>query len=104
MSTNVRTGAGWPTGATPPIAWPVAARTASGVARSTDATPRRAATLAHALLDRGVLDEVLTSVAPVLLGDGTRLFTQPGGARVRLEQISVHTTPLAITTRYRVLR
>lgn len=38
-------------------------------------------------LQAGVLDEVLVFVAPVLLGDGTRLFDHPGGTRVRLESI-----------------
>ena len=41
----------------------------------------------------GVLDEVLVSVTPVLLGDGTRLFENPGGKTVRLNQISVSRTP-----------
>ena len=62
------------------------------------------ATLTRGLLERGVLDEVLTSIAPVLLGDGTRLFDHPGGAHVRLEPISVDHVPLATTLRYRVVR
>jgi dihydrofolate reductase len=43
------------------------------------------ASVAAQCLDAGVLDEVLVSVLPVLLGDGTRLFEQPGGAAVGLE-------------------
>ena len=35
----------------------------------------------------GLLDEVLVFVVPVLLGDGTRLYEQPGGERVRLEAV-----------------
>lgn len=35
----------------------------------------------------GLLDEVLTFVAPVLLGDGVRLFDDPGGASVALERM-----------------
>jgi dihydrofolate reductase len=62
------------------------------------------ATLARSLLERGVLDEVLTSIAPVLLGEGTRLFDHPGGTHVRLEPISVDHVPLATTLRYRVVR
>ena len=62
------------------------------------------ATLAKGLLERGVLDEVLVSLAPVLLGDGTRLFAHPGGTTVRLEPISVAHIPLATSLRYRVLR
>ncbi len=45
VSTSVRTGAGWPTGDTPPMVWPVAVRTNSGVARLTAVTPSSAATL-----------------------------------------------------------
>lgn len=61
------------------------------------------ATLARSLLERGVLDEVLVSIAPVLLGDGTRLFDRPGGPPVRLEPIGVAHIPLATSLRYRVL-
>ena len=35
----------------------------------------------------GLLDEVLAFVAPVLLGDGVRLFDDPGGRSVALERI-----------------
>jgi dihydrofolate reductase len=61
------------------------------------------ATLARGLLERGLLDEVLVSIAPVLLGDGTRLFDHPGGTHVRLEPIAVGQTPLATFLRYRVV-
>jgi dihydrofolate reductase len=44
---------------------------------------------ARACLDAGQLDELLVFIAPVLLGDGTRLFERPGGADVRLERIAV---------------
>ncbi|HEX3548186.1 MAG TPA: dihydrofolate reductase family protein [Mycobacterium sp.] len=51
------------------------------------------ASVAAQCLAAGVLDEVLVSVMPVLLGDGTRLFDHPDGKTVRLEQISVtHTS------------
>lgn len=62
------------------------------------------ATVARSLLERGVLDEVLTSIAPVLLGAGTRLFDHPGGTHVRLEPIGVAQVPLTTSLRYRVLR
>ena len=45
------------------------------------------ADVAHQCLAAGLLDEVLVIVAPVLLGDGTPLFRQPGGTRVNLERI-----------------
>lgn len=41
---------------------------------------------ARSCLDAGLLDEILVFVVPVLLGDGTRLFEQPGGRRVGLER------------------
>ncbi|BCB79109.1 dihydrofolate reductase family protein [Phytohabitans flavus] len=44
---------------------------------------------ARSCLDAGLLDEVLVCVAPVLLGDGTRLFERPGGDNVQLERISL---------------
>ncbi len=47
------------------------------------------ASVARQCLDAGELDEILVLVAPVLLGDGVRLFERPGGARVRLEPLSV---------------
>lgn len=60
------------------------------------------ANVAAQCLEAGVLDEVLVSVTPVLLGDGTRLFEQPGGETVRLEQISVTHTPQVTNLWYRV--
>ena len=43
------------------------------------------ANVAEQCLEAGLLDEVLVYVAPVLLGDGTRLFEHAGGSEVRLE-------------------
>jgi dihydrofolate reductase len=45
------------------------------------------ANLAEQCLTKGVLDEVLVLIAPVLLGDGTPLFRHPGGREVRLEAL-----------------
>ncbi len=42
------------------------------------------AEVARGCLELGLLDEVLVLVAPVLLGDGTRLFDWPGGHEVAL--------------------
>ena len=60
------------------------------------------ASVAAQCLDAGVLDEVLVSVLPVLLGDGTRLFEHPGGKTVRLAPISVTHTPQVTNLWYRV--
>ena len=62
------------------------------------------ADIARQCLELGELDEVLAIIAPVLLGDGTRLFQHPGGSRVRLERISVETVPHATNVWMRVLR
>ena len=43
---------------------------------------------ARQCLEAGLLDEVLVYIAPVLLGDGVRLFDHPGGHRVALERIN----------------
>lgn len=42
------------------------------------------ASVGRQCLEAGLLDEVLVIVAPVLLGDGTRLFHEPGGREVTL--------------------
>ena len=53
------------------------------------------ATTARRCLEAGLLDEVLVHVAPVLLGDGVRLFDHPGGTRVRLAPRELsHTGPI----------
>jgi dihydrofolate reductase len=62
------------------------------------------ASVAHQCLDAGLLDEVLVFIAPLLLGDGTRLFDQPGGTNVPLERISLTKAPLATTIHLRVVR
>lgn len=62
------------------------------------------ATTARLCLEAGQLDEVLTLVAPIMLGDGVRLFSHPGGSTVRLERISLSQGPLATNIWMRVLR
>jgi dihydrofolate reductase len=39
------------------------------------------ATIGRQLLERGLIDEIDLHVAPVLLGDGIRLFDNPGAPR-----------------------
>lgn len=39
------------------------------------------------LIGRGLIDEIDLHIAPVLLGDGIRLFVNPGGAPVRLDRV-----------------
>lgn len=59
---------------------------------------------ARQCLEAGVLDEVLVCVAPVLLGDGVRLFSHPGGTHVKLERLSLTQAPHATNIWYRVAR
>jgi dihydrofolate reductase len=51
------------------------------------------AQVARQCLEAGVLDEIYLCVAPVLLGDGVRLFDHPGGAEVKLERIGLTQMP-----------
>jgi hypothetical protein len=51
-----------------------------------------------------VLDEILVFVAPVLLGDGVRVFDHPGGEYVELERLSQSAAPLAANLWFRVVR
>jgi len=62
------------------------------------------ASVARQCLDAGVLDEVFVCIAPVLLGDGVRLFEHPGGTNVRLERMAVSQAPLATNLWLRVVR
>ena len=49
------------------------------------------ATIARACIEAGILDQVLVHVAPVLLGDGVRLFDRPGVT----ERVPLRRTELA---------
>jgi dihydrofolate reductase len=60
------------------------------------------ADVAAQCLAAGVLDVLVVSVLPVLVGDGTRLFDHPGGRCVRLEQLSVSHTSQVTNMRYRI--
>ena len=54
-------------------------------------------------LAAGLLDELQLSVAPVLLGDGARLFDDLGDAKVQLEQVRVVEAPGVAHLAYRVV-
>jgi dihydrofolate reductase len=47
------------------------------------------ASVARQCIEAGLLDEIFVCVAPVMLGDGVRLFDHPGGAKVKLERIGL---------------
>jgi dihydrofolate reductase len=81
----------------------------SGVAAAKEAAGDRyvnvlGASVARQCLDAGVLDEILVYVAPVLLGDGTRLFERPGGDNVKLERLRVTEGPRMTGMWLRVVR
>jgi dihydrofolate reductase len=81
----------------------------SGVAAAKDAAGDKyvnvlGANTAQQCLDAGVLDEILVCIAPVLLGDGVRLFDRPGGTNVKLERLSLTHAPLATNLWLRVVR
>ena len=60
------------------------------------------ATVARQCLEQGLLDEIVVHVAPVLLGDGVRLFELPGGRRIRLEPTYMGRTGGLTDLRFRV--
>jgi len=55
------------------------------------------------LLDLGLIDEIDLHIAPVLLGDGVRLFDNPGGAPIRLHRIGDDDLKSVVNVRYRPL-
>lgn len=61
------------------------------------------ADVARQCLQAGELDEILVFIAPLLLGDGVRLLDWPGGTNVKLERLSLDSTPQATTLWFRVL-
>lgn len=62
------------------------------------------ASVARQCLDAGALEELFVCIAPVLLGDGTLLFDNPGGTAIALERLDVTTAPLATNLHARVVR
>ena len=62
------------------------------------------AEVARQCLEAGALDEILVCIAPVLLGDGVRLFDRPGGINVKLERLGLSDVPHATNLWLRVVR
>ncbi|WP_433300480.1 dihydrofolate reductase family protein [Actinoplanes sp. CA-030573] len=80
---------------------------AEGVALAKDAAGDKyvnilGADVARQALQAGFVDEILVFVAPVLLGDGTRLFEVTGGANIRLDRLSQSESPMATGIWYAV--
>jgi dihydrofolate reductase len=61
------------------------------------------AEVARQCLEAGVLDEIFVCIAPVLLGDGVRLFDHPGGTNVKLDRIDLSQAPGATNLWFRVV-
>jgi hypothetical protein len=78
VSTRVLIGRGWPTGATPPMAWPVHSRTERALARLTTDTPVSSATRA-----------VSTRCAPLVMTSSGA----PSAPKIRLFAIAPTSQP-----------
>jgi dihydrofolate reductase len=61
------------------------------------------ASVARQCLEAGLLDEAFFCVAPVMLGDGVRLFDHPGGYAVKLERIGLTPMPHVTNIWFRVV-
>lgn len=62
------------------------------------------AEIARECIQTGLMDEIFVSIAPVLLGDGVRLFDVKGGAEVRLEPLKLSEASGVTSMLFRVLR
>jgi dihydrofolate reductase len=62
------------------------------------------ANIARQCLEAGLLDEIIVHVAPVLVGDGVRLYENVGRAPIRLEAISSREEGETTVLRYAVRR
>lgn len=61
-------------------------------------------TIGRQLLERGLLDRIDLHIAPVLLGDGIRLYDNPGGAPVPLELLTGDDPFVEVDVQYRPVR
>jgi dihydrofolate reductase len=62
------------------------------------------AAIAAQVLEAGLLDEIVVHVAPLLLGDGVRLYGAPGMGRVELERTELGASGPLTAMRFRVVR
>jgi dihydrofolate reductase len=58
-------------------------------------------TIGRQLLERGLIDEIDLHIAPVLLGEGIRLYDNPGSAPIRLHRLGDDDPASAVNVRYR---
>ena len=53
------------------------------------------------LLELGLIDEIDLHIVPVLLGEGVRLYDNPGGKPIRLHRAGDDGSTAAVNVRYR---
>ena len=56
------------------------------------------------MLELGLIDEIDLHIVPVLLGDGIRLYDNPGGEPVRLHLVGEDDPMSAVNVRYRPVK
>jgi riboflavin biosynthesis pyrimidine reductase len=62
------------------------------------------ASIARQAIEAGLLDEIVVHVAPVLLGDGVRLYGGSGAPRVDLQRTTLEDRGNQVSVRYRPRR
>ncbi|MER6947479.1 dihydrofolate reductase family protein [Nonomuraea sp. NPDC000554] len=58
-------------------------------------------TIGRQLLERGLIDEIDLHIAPVLLGEGIRLYDNPGSEPIRLHRLCEGDPTSVVNVRYR---
>jgi riboflavin biosynthesis pyrimidine reductase len=61
-------------------------------------------TIGRQLLELGLIDEIDLHIAPVLLGEGIRLYGSPGSEQIRLQLVGGDDPGSAINVRYHPAR
>lgn len=61
-------------------------------------------TIGRQLLELGLIDEIDLHIAPILLGDGIRLYDSPSGHPIRLDRVGDGEATSAVNVRYRPIR
>lgn len=62
------------------------------------------ADIGRQLIGLGLIDEIHLHIAPILLGDGIRLYSNPGGSPVQLELINGERPKAEVNMQYRPVR
>jgi riboflavin biosynthesis pyrimidine reductase len=58
-------------------------------------------TIDRQLLELGLIDEIDLHIAPILLGEGIRLYDNPGSEPIRLHRLGEGDPTSAVNVRYR---